>query len=127
MLCLHILQSMNTKNVFVLRIAIFQMLINTVIQTILEYILQTLIFLFLANADIWTSRTDNMKMRYWIILIRVMKDEKNQVCITCHHMFPAWVCLSHAVMSLDLGQREKGKTLMIQVGPYPSSHNSKSL
>lgn len=42
-----------------------------------------------------------------------------------HHMFPAGVCLSHAVMSLDSGQPEKGKTLTIRVEPYPSSHNSK--
>lgn len=41
---------------------------------------------------------------------------------TPSHMFPV-VCLSYAVISLDLGQQEKGKTLMIWV--VSSSHTSK--
>ncbi len=49
------------KSVFVLRIAILHIVINTVIHTILEYILQvhTRKGADLVNADIWTSRTDN--------------------------------------------------------------------
>ncbi len=62
-LCLHILKSIKTnkKSVFVLRIAILHIVINTVIHTILEYILQvhTRKGADLVNADIWTSRTDN--------------------------------------------------------------------
>lgn len=40
-------------------------------------------------------------------------DEGRKESCAPPHMFPAGVCLSQAVMSLDSGQQEKGKTLMI--------------